>query len=208
MKLLTLRLALGAATLAACLGVTLQQTDGLRVLTSAREPAVRALEHPRFEAPLRTADDRLVTQLPGAGALRVVEIMFERCNTVCASQAGVLTSAFRALQHDVRARRLHFVSLSVDADDCPTGGARRWRRLAGSAAGWDGVCVRDDAARARLARQIGLVALRDDRLGWRHTEGVFLVNADGHVLAHEPASSAQSLVLTIQRTLSSGAGDG
>ena len=74
MNAVALRLALGGLTLAGCLYVTFEETDGFRVLTSARQPAVRALRHPMFEAPLRTSQAQLVSALPAPGSLRVVEI--------------------------------------------------------------------------------------------------------------------------------------
>ena len=201
MNAVALRLALGGFTLAGCLYVTFKETDDFRALTSARQPIVRALRHPMFEAPLRTSQAQLVSALPAPGSLRVVEITYERCRTICTVQGGALAEVFRALYREVSAHRLHFVSLSVDPGDCPAGIARRVRRLSAGAQGWDGLCVRDDAALALLTQRIGVVALRDDRRDYRHTGGVFLVGADGRVLAYEPSLNKQTLVLAIQEAL-------
>jgi cytochrome oxidase Cu insertion factor (SCO1/SenC/PrrC family) len=133
----------------------------------------------------------------------VVEITYERCRTICTVQGGSLAEVFRALYREVSADRLHFVSLSVDPGDCPAGIARRVRRLSGGAQGWDGLCVRDDAALAVLTQRMGVVAIRDDALDYRHTPGVFLVAADGRVLAYEPSLNKQTLVLAIQEALQS-----
>ena len=201
MNAVALRLALGGFTLAGCLYFSFEKTEGFRVLTSARQPAVRALRHPMFEAPLRTSQAQLVSALPAPGSLRVVEITYERCRTICTVQGGSLAEVFRALYREVSAQRLHFVSLSVDPGDCPAGIARRVRRLSAGAQGWDGLCVRDDAALALLAQRIGVVALRDERRDYRHTVGVFLVGADDRVLAFEPSLNKQTLVLAIQEAL-------
>lgn len=207
MNAVALRLALGGLTLAGCLYVAFEETEGFRVLTSARQPVVRALQHPRFEVPLRTSEARLVSALPAPGTLRVVEITYERCRTICTVQGGSLAAVFRALHHEVSAQRLHFVSLSVDPGDCPAGIARRVRRLSAGEGGWDGVCVKDDAALAVLTQRMGVVAIRDDGWDYRHTEGVFLVAADGRVLAYESSLNKQTLVLAIQEALQShGAG--
>jgi cytochrome oxidase Cu insertion factor (SCO1/SenC/PrrC family) len=196
-----LRLALGGLTLAGCLYIIFDQTSGLRVLTSARQPTVRARQHPLFEVPLRSSEARLVSALPAPGALRVVEITYERCRTICTVQGGALAEAFRALQGEVSAHRLHFVSLSVDPEDCPAGIARRVRRLSAGQQGWDGLCVSDDAALALMTQRIGVVAIRDDHRDYRHTGGVFLVAADSRVLAYEPSLNKQTLVLAIQEAL-------
>lgn len=217
MKTVAWRLVLGGLTLAGCLGLLIDQTGGFRVLTSARQPAVRALQHPLFELPLRTGASsgtdtgtgtgtgsaEIVSRLPAAGLLRVVEITYERCRTVCTVQGGSLAEVFRALQGEVAARRLHFVSVSVDPGDCPAGIAKRVRRLSGGEPGWDGLCVADDAALAVLTRNIGVVAIRDGALDYRHTTGIFLVAADGRVLAYEPSLNKQTLVLAIQDALQS-----
>ena len=209
MKTVALRLVLGGLTLAGCLGLLIEQTGGFRVLTSARQPAVRALQHPLFELPLRTGAGastgraEIVSRLPAAGLLRVVEITYERCRTVCTVQGGSLAEVFRALQGEVAARRLHFVSVSVDPGDCPAGIAKRVRRLSGGEPGWDGLCVADDAALAVLTRNIGVVAIRDGALDYRHTSGIFLVAGDGRVLAYEPSLNKQTLVLAIQDALQS-----
>ena len=195
------RLVLGALALAGCVAFSVDATDGFRILTSARQPAVRALRHPAFELPLRTADAGLVSTLPAPGRLRVVEITYERCRTVCTLQGGALAEAFRALQADVAAQHLHFVSLSVDPGDCPAGIARRVQRLGGGAPGWAGLCVADEAALGALTRRLGVVAIRDARQDYRHTEGVFLVGADGRVLAYEPSLDKQTLVLAIRAAL-------
>jgi cytochrome oxidase Cu insertion factor (SCO1/SenC/PrrC family) len=203
------RLTLGGLTLAGCLYAAFAETEGLRVLTSARQPAVRALQHPLFEVPLRTSEARLVSALPAPGTLRVVEITYERCRTLCSVQGGSLAEVFRALHREVSAHRLHFVSLSVDPGDCPAGIARRVRRLSAGEPGWDGLCVRDDAALAVLTQRMGVVAIRDDARDYRHTPGVFLVAADGRVLAYEPSLNKQTLVLAIQEALQSlGEADG
>lgn len=209
MSALTWRLALGGLTLAGCLIVIFIETEGLRVLTSARQPAVRALQHPLFELPLRDSNGQLVSALPAAGALRVVEITYERCRTICTVQGGSLSEVFRALHDEIDARRLHLVSLSVDAGDCPAGIARRVRRLSGGARGWDGLCVRDGAALALLTQRIGVVAIREEignqragNLGdYRHTEGIFIVAANGRVMTYEPSLNKQTLVLAIQDAL-------
>ena len=213
MKAVVWRLVLGGLTLAGCLGLLIEQTGGFRVLTSARQPAVRALQHPLFELPLRkgagsgtytgTGSAEIVSRLPAAGLLRVVEITYERCRTVCTVQGGSLAEVFRALQGEVAARRLHFVSVSVDPGDCPAGIAKRVRRLSAGEPGWDGLCVADDAALAVLTRNIGVVAIRDGALDYRHTTGIFLVAADGRVLAYEPSLNKQTLVLAIQDALQS-----
>lgn len=207
MKTVAWRLVLGGLTLAGCLGLLIEQTEGFRVLTSARQPAVRALQHPLFELPLRmgtgTGSAAIVSRLPEAGLLRVVEITYERCRTVCTVQGGSLAEVFRALQAEVAARRLHFVSVSVDPGDCPAGIAQRVRRLSAGEPGWDGLCVADDAALAVLTRSIGVVAIRDGALDYRHTTGIFLVAADGRVLAYEPSLNKQTLVLAIQDALQS-----
>lgn len=207
MKTVAWRLVLGGLTLAGCLGLLIEQTEGFRVLTSARQPAVRALQHPLFELPLRmgtgTGSAAIVSRLPEAGLLRVVEITYERCRTVCTVQGGSLAEVFRALQAEVAARRLHFVSVSVDPGDCPAGIAQRVRRLSAGEPGWDGLCVADDAALAILTRSIGVVAIRDGALDYRHTTGIFLVAADGRVLAYEPSLNKQTLVLAIQDALQS-----
>ena len=207
MKTVAWRLVLGGLTLAGCLGLLIEQTEGFRVLTSARQPAVRALQHPLFELPLRmgtgTGSAAIVSRLPEAGLLRVVEITYERCRTVCTVQGGSLAEVFRALQGEVAARRLHFVSVSVDPGDCPAGIAKRVRRLSAGEPGWDGLCVADDAALAILTRNIGVVAVRDGALDYRHTTGIFLVAADGRVLAYEPSLNKQTLVLAIQDALQS-----
>ena len=207
MKTVAWRLVLGGLTLAGCLGLLIEQTGGFRVLTSARQPAVRALQHPLFELPLRmgtgTGSAAIVSRLPEAGLLRVVEITYERCRTVCTVQGGSLAEVFRALQAEVAARRLHFVSVSVDPGDCPAGIAQRVRRLSAGEPGWDGLCVADDAALAILTRSIGVVAIRDGALDYRHTTGIFLVAADGRVLASEPSLNKQTLVLAIQDALQS-----
>jgi cytochrome oxidase Cu insertion factor (SCO1/SenC/PrrC family) len=198
---MTWRLALGAATLAGCLGVVFAETEGLRVLTSDRLPAVHATRHPVFAARLQSSDARSLSALPAPGTLRVVEITYERCRTTCAVQGVSLAEAFRALRADVDAKRLHFVSLSVDPGDCPAAIARRVRRLRSGADGWDGVCVRDAAALDLLARRIGLVVIRDAGGELRHTAGIFLVSSDGHVVAYESSSNKQTLVLAIQEAL-------
>lgn len=203
MNSVALRLALGGLTLTACLYVTFEETEGLRVLTSARQPAVRALQHPLFDVPLRTSEAQLVSALPAPGTLRVVEITYERCRTICTAQGGSLADAFRALYREVGAHRLQFVSLSVDPEDCPAGIARRVRRLSAGEQGWDGLCVKDDAALALLTHRMGVVAIRDDAQDYRHTQGVFLVAADGRVLAYEPSLNKQTLVLAIQEALQS-----
>ena len=82
MNAVALRLALGGFTLVGCLYITFEETEGFRVLTSARQPVIRALRHPMFEAPLRTSQAQLVSALPAPGALRVVEITYERCRTL------------------------------------------------------------------------------------------------------------------------------
>jgi cytochrome oxidase Cu insertion factor (SCO1/SenC/PrrC family) len=173
----TWRLGLGAATLAGCLWVVFAETEGLRVLTSDRLPAVHAARGPAFAAPLQTSDARSRSALPGPGTLRVVEITYERCRTVCAVQGESLAEAFRALRSDVDANRLRS---GVD--------------------GWDGVCVRDAAALALLARRVGLVVIQDGG-DFRHTAGIFLVGSDGRVVAYEPSSNKQTLVLAIQEAL-------
>ena len=207
MKTVAWRLVLGGLTLAGCLGLLIEQTEGFRVLTGARQPAVRALQHPLFELPLRmgtgTGSAAIVSRLPEAGLLRVVEITYERCRTVCTVQGGSLAEVFRALQAEVAARRLHFVSVSVDPGDCPAGIAQRVRRLSAGEPGWDGLCVADEAALAVLTRSIGVVAIRDGALDYRHTTGIFLVAADGRVLAYEPSLNKQTLVLAIQDALQS-----
>ena len=207
MKTVAWRLVLGGLTLAGCLGLLIDQTGGFRVLTSARQPAVRALQHPLFELPLRmgtgTGSAAIVSRLPAPGLLRVVEITYERCRTVCTVQGGSLAEVFRALHGEVDARRLHFVSVSVDPGDCPAGIAQRVRRLSAGEPGWDGLCVADDAALAILTRSIGVVAIRDGALDYRHTVGIFLVAADGRVLAYEPSMNKQTLVLAIQDALQS-----
>ena len=211
MKTVAWRLVLGGLTLAGCLGLLIEQTEGFRVLTSARQPAVRALQHPLFELPLRTGTGTstgtgsagIVSRLPAAGLLRVVEITYERCHTVCTVQGGSLAEVFRALHGEVAAHRLHFVSVSVDPGDCPAGIAKRVRRLSGGEPGWDGLCVADDAALAVSTRSIGVVAIRDGALDYRHTTGIFLVAADGRVLAYEPSLNKQTLVLAIQDALQS-----
>ena len=213
MKTVAWRLVLGGLTLAGCLGLLIEQTGGFRVLTSARQPAVRALQHPLFELPLRTGASsgtgtgtgsaEIVSRLPAPGLLRVVEITYERCRTVCTVQGGSLAEVFRALQGEVAAHRLHFVSVSVDPGDCPAGIAKRVRRLCAGEPGWDGLCVTDDAALAVLTRSIGVVAIRDGALDYRHTTGIFLVAADGRVLAYEPSLNKQTLVLAIQDALQS-----
>ena len=207
MKTVAWRLVLGGLTLAGCLGLLIEQTEGFRVLTSARQPAVRALQHPLFELPLRmgtgTGSAAIVSRLPAPGLLRVVEITYERCRTVCTVQGGSLAEVFRALHGEVDARRLHFVSVSVDPGDCPAGIAQRVRRLSAGEPGWDGLCVADDAALAILTRSIGVVAIRDGALDYRHTVGIFLVAADGRVLAYEPSMNKQTLVLAIQDALQS-----
>ena len=209
MKTVAWRLVLGGLTLAGCLGLLIEQTEGFRVLTSARQPAVRALQHPLFELPLRTGTGtgtgsaEIVSRLPAAGLLRVVEITYERCRTVCTVQGGSLAEVFRALHGEVDARRLHFVSVSVDPGDCPAGIAKRVRRLSAGEPGWDGLCVADDAALAVLTRSIGVVAIRDGAQDYRHTTGIFLVAADGRVLAYEPSLNKQTLVLAIQDALQS-----
>jgi cytochrome oxidase Cu insertion factor (SCO1/SenC/PrrC family) len=196
----TWRLGLGAATLAGCLWVVFAETEGLRVLTSDRLPAVHAARGPAFAAPLQTSDARSLSALPAPGTLRVVEITYERCRTVCAVQGESLAEAFRALRSDVDANRLHFVSLSVDPGDCPAGIERRVNRLRSGVDGWDGVCVRDAAALALLARRVGLVVIQDGG-DFRHTAGIFLVGSDGRVVAYEPSSNKQTLVLAIQEAL-------
>jgi protein SCO1/2 len=198
---MTWRLGLGAATLAVCLGVVFAETQGLRVLTSARLPVVRAARGPAFEAPLRTSNAGPLSALPAPGTLRVVEITYERCRTICAVQAESLAEAFRALRSEVDANRLNFVSLSVDPGDCPDGIARRVNRLRSGLKGWHGVCVRDAAGLALLARRVGVVVIQDGRGDFRHTAGIFLVGSDGRVVAYEPSSNKQTLVLTIQEAL-------
>ena len=116
-------------------------------------------------------------------------------------QGESLAEAFRALRSDVDAKRLHFVSLSVDPGDCPAGIARRVNRLRSGRDGWDGVCVRDAAGLALLARQVGLVVIQDRGGDFRHTAGIFLVGSDGRVVAYEPSSNKQTLVLAIQEAL-------
>jgi protein SCO1 len=200
----TWRLGLGAATLAACLGVVFGETEGLRVLTSDRLPVVHAARRAAFVAPMQTSDAQPLSALPAAGTLRVVEITYERCRTLCAVNGESLAEAFRALQADVQAKRLYFVSLSVDPDDCPAGIARRVNRLRSGMDGWEGVCVRDAAALAMLARRTGLVVIQDGGGDFRHTAGVFLVGRDGRVVAYEPSSNKQKLVLAIQEALQVG----
>lgn len=202
MNALTLRLGLGGVTLAACLAAIAIETQGFRILTSAQQPAVRARDHPMFELPLLAANGATQSSaLPAAGRLRIVEITYERCRSICAVQGSVLTQAFRALHHEVAAQRLHFVSLSVDALDCPAGVGRRVQRLSAGAAGWDGVCVRDEAALALLTKRIGVVAIQDKLRDYRHTEGIFIVAADGHVMSYQPSLKTQTLVLAIQDAL-------
>lgn len=198
------RLGLGAATLAACLAVVIVETEGLRVLTSDRLPVVHAAQRAAFAAPLQTSDAQPLSALPAAGALRVVEVTYERCRTLCAVNGESLAEAFKALRADVEAGRLHFVSLSVDPGDCPSGIARRVNRLRSGVGGWDGVCVRDAAALALLARRAGLVVIQDGGGDFRHTAGVFLVGGDGRVVAYEPSSDKQRLVLAIQEALQLG----
>ena len=198
---MTWRLGLGTATLAGCLWVLFAETEGLRVLTSAQLPAVHAARGPTFAAPLHTRDAAPLAALPAPGTLRVVEITFERCRTICAMQGNSLAEAFRALRSDVDAKRLHFVSLSVDPGDCPAGIARRVNRLSSGQAGWDAVCVRDAAARALLARRVGLVVIQDGSGEFRHTTGIFLVGSDGRVVGYEPSSNKQALVLAIQEAI-------
>lgn len=195
------RLGLGAATLAVCLGVVLAETKGLRALTSARLPIVHAADGPAFEAPLQKSDSEPLSALPAPGTLRVVEITYERCRTICAMQGESLTEAFRALRSYVDVNRLNFVSVSVDPGDCPDGIARRVIRLSAGLNGWHGVCVRDAAGLALLAQRIGVVVIQDVRGDYRHTAGVFLVGSDGRVVAYEPSSNKQTLVLTIQDAL-------
>lgn len=195
------RLTLGAATLAGCLWVVFAETEGLRVLTSAQLPTVQAARGPVFAAPLQTSDARSLSALPAPGTLRVVEITFERCRTICAVQGQWLADAFRALRSDVDAKRLQFVSLSVDPDDCPAVIKRRVNRLSSGRDGWDGVCVQDAEALALLARRVGLVVIQDDGGEFRHTSGIFLVGSDGRVVGYEPSLNKQTLVLAIQEAM-------
>ena len=201
MNTMTWRLGLGTATLAACLWILFAETEGLRVLTSARLPVVHAARGPVFAAPLLTRDAGPLAALPAQGSPRVVEITFERCRTICAIQGESLAEAFRALRSDVDAKRLHFVSLSVDPGDCPAGIARRVNRLSSGHDGWDGVCVRDAGALALLARRVGLVVIQDGSGEFRHTTGIFLVGSDGRVVGYEPSSNKQTLVLAIQEAM-------
>lgn len=196
------RLALGGLTLAVCLAFAFEATEGFRVLTSARRPALMALRHPAFEVPMTAVSQGVTsTSLPSAGMLRVVEITYERCRTLCGVQGASLAEVFRALHSEVAAGHLRFVSLSVDPGDCPTGMAHRVRRLSADQPGWDGVCVKDEAALEKLTRRIGVVAIQDEWRDYRHTQGVFLVGGDGHVLAYEPSLNKQTLTLAIQQAL-------
>lgn len=198
------RLGLGVATLAGCLAVLFQETDGLRVLTSDRLPVVRSMRGPAFAAPLQTSSGQSLSALPAPDALRVVEITYERCRTICAVQGESVAQAYRALRAEVDSKRLHFVSLSVDPGDCPNAIARRVDRLRAGVDGWDGVCVQHAAARASLARQIGLVVVEDEAGEFRHTAGIYLVGSDDRVVAYEPSLNKQRLVLAIQEALQSG----
>jgi hypothetical protein len=61
--------------------------------------------------------------------------------------------------------------------------------------------VADAAALARLHRHLGVVAVRDALGEYRHTGGVYLVDAAGHVLSHEAALDKQTLALAVQSAL-------
>jgi cytochrome oxidase Cu insertion factor (SCO1/SenC/PrrC family) len=194
-------LAIGLATLALLMAVLARETDGLRALTSAALPAVKAQAHPSLHASLHSADGAALDRLPGDGSLRVVEITYERCRTICSIQGSALSDVFGAFPEALASGRLRFVSLSVDPDDCAGALTQRVQRLAGGRAGWQGVCVADAAALARLHRHLGVVAVRDALGEYRHTGGVYLVDAAGHVLSHEAALDKQTLALAVQSAL-------
>ncbi len=194
-------LALGLVTLVLLLWMLAHETDGLRALTSAALPAVKAQAHPTLRAPLHTADGAALDRLPAEGSLRVVEITYERCRTICSIQGSALAEVFRAFPEALTSGRLRFVSLSVDPDDCSGAIAQRVQRLAAGREGWQGVCVADAAALARLHRQLGIVAVRDALGEYRHTAGVYLIGADGRVLSHEAALDKQTLALAVQSAL-------
>lgn len=194
-------LAIGCVALALLLTVLARETDGLRALTSAALPAVKAQAHPSVQAPLHALDGAALERLPGDGSLRIVEITYERCRTICSIQGSALSEVFGAFPEALASGRLRFVSLSVDPDDCAGALAQRVQRLSAGREGWQGACVADAAALARLHRELGVVAVRDALGEYRHTAGFYLVDAEGRVLSHEAALDKQALALAVQSAL-------
>ena len=189
---------LGALVLVSAVAVIYAQTDGLHALTSDALPAVAARSHPALQGRLRSADGAPLEGLPGAGSLRVVEIVYARCRTTCSAQGAALARIFRAFAPQIDSGSLSLVSLSVDPNDCPGYLERRLLAFGGQRHGWIGVCVRDRSDLESLYRSAGVVAIRDRSGEMRHTAGMFVVSRSGRILRYLPSADQQSVALAVQ----------
>ena len=199
--------ALGAAVLASALAIIYAQTDGLRAVTSDALPAAVIRSRPTIEARLRSADGVPLAGLPGGGSLRLVEITYARCRTICSAQGAALAQIYGAFAPQIDSGSLSLVSLSVDPDDCPGFLERRLKAFGGDRHGWTGACVFDRSALESLHRSTGVVAIRDGSGDIRHTAGMFVVSPTGRVLRYLPSADKQSVALGVLAAQGSEASD-
>jgi cytochrome oxidase Cu insertion factor (SCO1/SenC/PrrC family) len=160
-----------------------------------------------LQARLRSADGAPLTALPGAGSLRLVEITYARCRTICSAQGAALGQIVRAFAPQIDSGSLTLVSLSVDPEDCPRFLEQRLRAFGGQADGWTGACVFDRSDLESLHRSTGVIAIQDRSGDIRHTPGVFVVSPSGQILQYLPLADKQSVALAVLSAQSASAGN-
>lgn len=155
-------------------------TDGGRALTAetARRLDIAARPRPlpdiqlfdRTGARLRLSDYR--------GAPLVMEFIYTTCPDICIALGTAFERLDRKLPPGAR-----LVSVSFDPDDDPARLDAFAERHGATAPRWRVAGVADAGERAALIARAGVVVIPDGYGGFVHNAGLYLVDADGRLVA-------------------------
>jgi protein SCO1/2 len=182
-------------------------TEGFQVWTAedARRLAVQNQPVPTPSAVLEGAGLRghdLREVLAGAGQVTIVDFVYTRCTSVCAS----LGSGFQQLQRQLAQQRIdgvRLLSISFDpAYDDPARLAQYAERWAADPGRWRVATVPDEHALARLLRAFQVVVLPDGQGGYEHNAALLVIDAQGRLVRIFDAAAlddALSFALSLTR---------
>lgn len=190
-------LAAGVATLS-------WATDGFRALTTETARRIEVREHPRAVpgVALQMADGRPVRFDALRGRWLLVDFIYTRCVTYCATQGGDFARLQDRLAAPIARDQVMLVSISFDpAHDDPARLAGYQRHAGDRGAGWIAARPMDAAGLAALTRVFGVTVVPDSRGGFVHNAAIAVVDPEGRLVAifdwDDPSAAARYVVARV-----------
>ena len=180
-------------------------TDGWSVWTAetARRQAVLSSPKPLPDYPLDDARGERLSLSRSSQPLRVVDLIYTRCPTVCLAMGAQL----RLLQGELAAADLldqvEILSITFDpANDDAAALGNYLRRFGAVEPDWRAARFSRDADLADALDQLGVIVIPEPRVGFVHNAAFYLLE-DGHVAEIVEIDDRIGLFEAIQRRASS-----